>query len=193
MSKTVSPGRDASHTHWYLHYQFQAGKSIYKNKSSVDEREYNETPIGSRFLITYLPEAPDSMVATGVVTMNTVITEMIILTLILGSVDLCLVWFAVYKETTLRNHIRLLRDGIEVQAIVASKRSTGTWSSTDRSCYWITCNFYAGSRATSKEFLVWLDFYNAVTTGSSLSALYLPDRPEINGLYRTIRDVVILR
>ena len=188
--KSVLVGSGASHTHWYVYYQYKTGKTVYKSRDWVDEPEYDAAKIGSRYLITYLPESPGTT-SKGVVTIKTVIVTTFITTALLGSVNLVLVYIVAAKEASVRNHVRLLRDGTETQAVVASKRTLGGWSWRSRASYYITCNFYVGTQAISNEFFVPVSLYNVVSPGASLSVLYLPDRPQVNALYRAISDVVI--
>lgn len=177
-------------TYWYLNYKYEVNTKFYTGNVAVEQREYDATRIGGRILITYLLDEPGTNEA-GIVTQKTVQKSIKGAMFIPGLFTCIFALIATMKETVVRNHVHLLRDGIEAQAIVTSKRSAGGWSWRSPIRYWITCSYYNGQKATINEYLAPFALYNAADIGSSLSVLYLPKSPQINALYRTISDVTI--
>jgi hypothetical protein len=183
-AKYVSHGR---RTAYDIHYKFTVNGEPYTGTDAISESRYDALEVGNPLIVTYLPENPLIHYGDRVTsdTVNNAIIVAVGFTLAFTGIIAIIICFG---EGRARNSIRLLRDGVPVQAVVMNKTTSAGRSTTH---HFLTCEYYAGSQAHTNRCLVPGTFYRSVEIGGTVTMLYLQDKPATAMPYRAITDAAL--
>jgi hypothetical protein len=176
-----------------LAYSYTVGGRTYRDRESVTGAAYQTTRDGDPVALTYLPSDPADNIV-GSVTDSMIDQARDLWAVLTGLVAGFLIILTWNHERTIRYHLRLMRDGDVVPAVVAEKQVKVQVLDGRRPIpsYVVTCNFWADLRPISRQFPVPQSLYDAVSPGMALTVLCNPLRAEDSLPYRAFDDVMIL-
>jgi len=113
-------GRRRKWTDWDIYYKYKVGRTVYFNQYPTSEQKYYATKIGTRFIVTYLPENP-SYVDEGIVTPETVSESVIGTSVLILIITLFFAGWILINEITIRNKRRAQQNGANTGAILSQR------------------------------------------------------------------------
>lgn len=174
-------------TSYHLRYEYRVDGAYYEDKETVSRNEYEDTDIGSRIVITYLPSDP-AVDRPGRVTLDLI--QSIKQNWVIGIGAFCTLYgigFAL-GENYYKKRLVLAQYGAPARARVTSKDHRSNGKSTT---YTVSYSFTADGKPIWQTKSVPLTFFQRVNTGDDITVLYMPANPMDSVPYRAITEVEV--
>ena len=172
---------------YYIDYEYQVGQTVYSGAEEVRSSQYLDTSIGDELPITYERDDPN-VYRLGAVTADMANHAVGVYVVLIGVVCTLFAVFLAYIETTNKQQMLLLQEGIPATATVTEKSSRNTGKTT---IYSLSYTFDVDGETVQNTLAVPYDMQEYLYPGSQFSVLYMPGNPGESVPYRAIRNATL--